>query len=157
MRLAPKILNILSPRDLYLIAGPIRRGPSRAEIFGPRGMTVALAHPPRFTGPALHVHTLSVEIFLNLEGRFRVTWGDRGEHEEYLEPGDILTIPPGVNRSFEAVGNRENWLMPIVMGADDESKDIVWLPEVAQQLARTESSLTALVTRALLRFAPRAS
>lgn len=156
MRLAPQIGEILSPGELYLIAGPVQRGPGRAEVFGPAGLVVAIARAPRFTGPALHIHTLSLETFLILEGQFQITWGDKGEYEEFLNAGDMITIPRGVNRTFEAVSDGDNWILPLVVGADDETDDIVWFPEVAQELAEVHPIFTALATRTHLRIASRA-
>ena len=156
VRWAPAIHDVLSPRSLYPLVGPVRRGPGRFGVYGPRGLVIALATTPRFTGPALHVHTLTTEMFVILEGQFRITWGDKGEHESILDAGDAIVIPQGVNRAFEAYGEGDNWILPVVVGADDETEDIAWLPAVAQKVREVGPRLLAeLAMRVKLRIADR--
>lgn len=140
LKLIPQAFRaVLSPRDLYLLIGP-KRARLKYGITGPDRFLITLASTPLHTGPALHVHRHTKEIFMVMEGRFKVSWGDNGEHHTILDRYDTIAIPPGVNRAFENIGGEPNWLMPIVVGADDELDDIVWLPEVARELSRQLSS-----------------
>ncbi len=158
LRLVPSAFrDVLSPRDLHLLLGP-RGGRMRYGVTGPDELLVALASTPPGTGPALHVHTQSHEIFVVCEGRFRVRWGDAGEHEALLEPFNVVAFPPGVNCTFENVGGEANWLMPIVVGANDELEDIVWLPPIREALLdRLPAAVVAVATRTVLKIRPRAA
>jgi len=156
IRFAPAIHDVLSPRTLLPLVGPVAFGPGRFAIHGPQGLVVALVTTPPGTGPALHVHTQSTEIFVVLEGRFRVLWGEEGEHDVHLEAGDAIAIPPGFNRAFEAVGAGPHWLLPVVVGADDETEDIAWLPAVEKALrAAATPWQVAVALRTRLRIASR--
>lgn len=149
--------DVLSPRDLHLLLGP-RGGRMRYAVTGPDALLVALASTPPGTGPALHVHTRSHEVFVVCEGRFRVRWGDAGEHEAVLEPFDVAAFPPGVNRTFENAGGEANWILPIVVGANDELEDIVWLPPIRDALRRRlPAAVVAVATRTVLKIRPRAA
>lgn len=154
--LAPAINDILSPHTLHPVIGPVGRGPGRFEIVGPDELVVALATTPRGTGPALHVHRYSTEMFVVLEGQFRVYWGERGEHETLLNPLDAVVIPRGVNRAFEASGAGNNWILPMVVGTNDESEDIVFFPEVEQRIREAGPKLfAALATATRIRIGKR--
>ena len=156
IRWAPAIHDVLSPRTLLPLVGPVAWGPGRFALRGPQGLVVALVTTPTGTGPALHVHTQSTEIFVVLEGTFRIVWGEEGEHEVLLHAGDVVVIPPGYNRAFEAVGEGPHWLLPIVVGADDETEDIAWLPAVERRLRAVAHPVqVAIARRARLRIAAR--
>ena len=73
-------------------------------------------------------------MFVVLAGRFRITWGERGEHATLLDRLDAIVVPRGINRAFVAAGDGENWLLPIVVGAEREADDIVFLRDVERQL-----------------------
>ncbi len=152
---------LISPRDLYTAVGPIARGPGRFEVVGPSRLVVVVASTPPQTGPALHIHRETIEMFVVLAGRFRVTWGDAGERGATLERFDAIVVPPGVSRAFTAIGAEPGWIMPVVVGADDETRDLAWLPEVHQRLreaagsTRTGALLYELLRRVLLRVARR--
>lgn len=133
-RFLPALHDILSPHTLYPVIGSTTWGPGRFAVRGPSQLSIGLATTPRDTGPALHVHRYSTEMFVVLAGRFRITWGDRGEHATLLDPLDVIVVPRGVNRTFTAVGDADNWLMPIVVGADHEADDIVFLRDVESRL-----------------------
>lgn len=64
---------------------------------------IALAKTPRVQldlyclepgqGQAIHAHADQDKVYLVLEGRARITVGDR---EEWLEPGELVVAPAGV-------------------------------------------------------------
>lgn len=156
MQLIPEAFrDILSPRDLYLLIGPAKAR-ARYAITGPENFLLTLVKTPPGTGPALHIHRFTTEIFIVLEGQFRVFWGDQGEHELVLNPYDAIAIPPGLNRAFENIGGDANAFMPIVVGANDELKDIVWLPDIKAQVSRqVPAPWFSLARTFVLRFAQR--
>lgn len=66
-------------------------------------------------GAALHSHD-SEEVFIVMTGRWKVTWGTNGDNELELDQFDGVSVPSGVMRSFENLGNEENVLMAIIGG-----------------------------------------
>lgn len=66
-------------------------------------------------GAALHSHD-SEEVFIAMTGRWKVAWGTEGENELELGQFDGVSVPSGVMRSFENLGDREDVLMAIVGG-----------------------------------------
>ena len=93
----------------------------------------------------------------NRRAEFVITWGDDGEHATELGALDAIVVPTGVSRAFTALDDGPNWIMPIVVGADDETEDIVWLENVAEQLASSlPPALVAVARRSRLRFGHRA-
>lgn len=162
LRLLPAAFHaVVSPRDLYPAVGPIPFGPGRFAVRGPSRLVVVVACTPAGTGPALHIHRQTTEMFMILEGRFRVSWGDAGEREQTLGPLDAIVLPRGVSRAFTAVGPEPGWILPMVVGANDETRDIAWLPDVQAKLREAASTtgagalLFALARRGVLRFARR--
>ncbi|MFT4627742.1 MAG: putative RmlC-like cupin family protein [Myxococcota bacterium] len=156
LRWAPtEVLDLLSPRDLYPVVGPVQYGPGRFALQGPPGLVVVLAHTPRGTGPALHVHTQSTEMFVVLGGRFRVFWGDHAEDGVELGPLDHIVVPTGLPRGFTALTD-DAWILPVVVGVADEREDILWPPAVVAQLERVAPpGLVPLMRRLGLRLAAR--
>lgn len=66
-------------------------------------------------GAALHSHD-SEEVFIVMTGRWKVAWGTNGEHALELDRFDGVSVPSGVMRSFENLGDEENVLMAIIGG-----------------------------------------
>ncbi|MCB9659018.1 MAG: cupin domain-containing protein [Sandaracinaceae bacterium] len=148
--------DFLSPRDLYLALGPTAHGPLRFGVAGPDELVTVFVQTPRGTGPALHVHTKSTEMFCVLTGRFRITWGDDGEHEAVLGPLDTIVVPRGLNRAFTAMDEGENWILPIVVGTNDEAEDILWLEHVFEPVRARFPLLSAIASRTKLQVGHRA-
>ena len=65
-------------------------------------MTYVGAEPGK--GAALHSHS-TVEVFIPLQGRWAVFWGDEGEQEIVLDPFDCVSVPVGVLRGFRNAGD----------------------------------------------------
>lgn len=156
VRFAPRLHDVLGPRTLFPVVGPVSFGPGRFAIRGPDELVMALATTPKGTGPALHVHRLSTEMFVVLAGRFRISWGERGEHEVELGPLDSIVVPTGVNRDFSALHDEENWLLALVVGCNDEMEDIVFLPAVEAELVRAGPAwLASIATSTRIRVGER--
>lgn len=155
VRFAPRIHDILAPRTLFPLVGPVAFGPGRFALVGPDELVVALVTTPKGTGPALHVHRYSIERFIGLRGEFNVTWGDDGEHSERIGPFDEIVIPTGHFRAFEAATDNA-WLLPIVTGANDETEDIVYPVSVADQMNRVGPRLLSWVAQRRIKIGQRA-
>ena len=70
-----------------------------------------------------------------LSGRWSITWGDEGENEVVLEPWDTISVPPGVMRGFQNVGDDEATLLAIVGGAD--AGKVTWPARILEQARET--------------------
>jgi mannose-6-phosphate isomerase-like protein (cupin superfamily) len=71
----------------------------------------------RGNGAALHSHDTE-EVFVVITGRWAVRWGDEGEEEVVLEEGDVISVPPGVMRSFENLAEGRHRLLSVLGGHD---------------------------------------
>src|SRR3954468_23157585 len=72
--------------------------------------------PAGCIGP-MHLHTDVEEIFFVLRGKLKVTCEKDGERwETVLTDRDLISIPPGVYRSEENIGE-EDALMCVMLGA----------------------------------------
>ncbi|MEM7045533.1 MAG: cupin domain-containing protein [Pseudomonadota bacterium] len=90
-------------------------------------------------GAALHSHD-SEEVFIVMTGRWKVAWGTNGENALELGQFDGVSVPSGVMRSFENLGDREHVLMAVVGGRNPGP--CVWSEAILQQLrdVKTEQS-----------------
>lgn len=137
-RLTPHPMTFLdqafpeNERDVFNIIG---RGVSEekgasAEITDVDGFNMQMSRAKPGKGNGLHSHT-TVETFIPLNGRWKIFWGDRGENEVVLEQFDVISVPPGVMRSFRNVGDEEAYLLAILGGTD--AGRVTWSPELVRQ------------------------
>jgi len=123
---------------------------SGGVVRGAAGMTMTFAVCPPGTGPGLHTHARTYETFTVMEGRFEFSWGDRGEHGVVLERFDVMSVPPGVCRSFRNVSERDGTLQVVITGGVHDMNDIAFPPQIADQIAAAgESYLDAFVARGI--------
>lgn len=87
-------------------------------------------------GAALHSHD-SEEVFIAMTGRWKVTWGTHGENELELDRFDGISVPSGVMRSFENLGDTENILMAIIGGKTPGH--CVWSEAILEKLQRVQA------------------
>lgn len=83
-------------------------------------------------GASLHAHKTE-EVFMALEGKWAVFWGDKGERRIVLEQYDTISVPPGVMRGFVNVGNKPGKLHA-TLGGKDPGK-LTWSPSVLREVA----------------------
>jgi uncharacterized RmlC-like cupin family protein len=130
--------ELMTAKTLYLMmAPPTQGGPMAAKpaIVGAQGMSLIVAECPPGDKPLLHVHFRTNETFMVLKGRFRIRWGDHGEHEVTLEPFDVIAVPPGVCRDFTNVTDETAYLLAIITGQSDEDfDDIAIAPDDARMM-----------------------
>ncbi len=88
-----------------------------AEIKDPEGFNVAIAKCEPGTGGGLHSHT-TVEVFMPMDGTFKILWGEEGENSVVLEKFDFISVPVGILRSFTNVGISTAHLLTILGGTD---------------------------------------
>ena len=125
--------ELMAAKTLYLLMAPESQGGPMAQkpaIAGEKGLSVIIARCPPGDKPMLHAHFRTHETFMCLTGRFRIRWGDRGEHETDLKPFDMIAVPPGVCRDFTNVSDEEALLLVLITGqSDDDFNDIAVAPE----------------------------
>ena len=125
---ARKVMPVVSPKGMVgplVGSAPIQEG----------DFTLIFTVCPPGQGPGLHAHHRTTETFTCLEGRFRVYWGDEGEHETVLERFDTISVPPGVCRGFVNVGEGEGILQVLITGGIHNMDDIAFRPSMADELA----------------------
>src|SRR3546814_17276831 len=101
------------------LAGPCA---ARPGISDDQNMIVAIVRCSPGQGPYLHAHYNTYENFICLTGRFRIRWGDAGEHETFLEPWDMIAVPKGVVRTFENAGDADPLILPFTRGHRSEEQ-----------------------------------
>jgi quercetin dioxygenase-like cupin family protein len=142
---ARRLLAITSPREAD---GPLANSAPIRDV----DFTLHIAECPPGQGPGLHAHHATTETFLCLEGRFRVSYGDRGEHETVLEQWDTVSVPPGVVRAFTNVGEETGRLLILVTGGVSDMNDIAMTPEYRERLAAFGPDVVPELEKTGLRF-----
>lgn len=93
-------------------------------------MSVIIAECPPGDRPVLHAHHRTNETFFCLEGRFRIRWGDEGENEIFLDPYDMIAVPPGVVRDFTNVSDKTARLLVWITGETEDAFNDIEIPPV---------------------------
>jgi|SRR6056297_202742 len=128
----PVVGELLIPRALYPIMGP-EGADSPVFSFaltGPDGVSMTVCEVAPNDGPALHAHDSTDEVFFVLEGRFRIEWGDRGEHAVELGRFDTIAVPPKVVRRFENIGDDTAYLLALVCGGAESITEVEYTAAV---------------------------
>lgn len=107
----------------------------KPAIEEPHKFQIGMGYAPTGCGPAWHTHDY-VEMFLILEGKWRYQWGynddpSKPDGEVILGKWDMISLPPGIYRSFEVVSKRKGWWFAVL---DPHpvfaSKDPIWSPYI---------------------------
>lgn len=108
----------------------------KAPVRGGHHVVLSIAECPPGNGPGLHCHETTTENFFCLSGRFKVSWGDAGEHSTILEPLDFVSVPPGVSRDFKNISDEIGRLFVVIETSPDEPTDrIAYAPRVGSEVA----------------------
>jgi quercetin dioxygenase-like cupin family protein len=130
--------EMMTAKTLYLLMAPKNQGGPMARqpaIVTQDNMSVIIAECPPGDRPALHAHHKTNETFMCLDGRFRIRWNDLGQNETFLDPYDMIAIPPGVVRDFTNVSDEDARLLVIITGqSEDDFDDIESTPEEVELL-----------------------
>jgi len=126
------VYNLLAPPNLRLIIGPKPVFKSiDYHVRGPDKFIMTIVKLKYGEGAIMHKHTISTEIFIVLKGRVKVEFGTE---YQILDRFHYINVPTGVYRRFVNIGEEDALLMPIVIGANDESKDIVFKKSIKNNL-----------------------
>ncbi|NML44157.1 cupin domain-containing protein [Ramlibacter sp. G-1-2-2] len=131
--------EMLAAKNIYLMMAPdgTSRGLSKNKpaIAGIPGVEVAIVECPPGNGAGLHIHHRTYESFVCIEGSFEIAWGPDGENKTVLAPCDMVSIPPGVYRSFRNVGDKTARMLGFVQGPKEAAmNDIVYSKSAADQV-----------------------
>jgi len=132
--------EMMTAETLYLLMAPASQGGPMAQkpaIEGNKGLSMIVAKCPPGDRPLLHAHFKTSETFMCLTGRFRIRWGDHGEHEIFLDPFDTIAVPPAICRDFTNVSDHDALLLVIIQGSgDDDFNDIAIAPGETAMMQR---------------------
>ena len=129
-------------RDIYNVIGKgvTEDASLKPAITATEGFNVTYVGAEPGKGAALHSHS-TVEVFIPLQGRWAVFWGDEGEQEIVLDPFDCVSVPVGVLRGFRNAGDEPGYLMAILGGTD--AGKVGWAKSVLERAAETGLHLDA--------------
>jgi mannose-6-phosphate isomerase-like protein (cupin superfamily) len=121
-------------RNLYSIIGKsVFEDPAmKPAITIPHPFSFSLIEVPAGNGAGLHSHTTE-EVFMPVDGKLAVFWGDKGENEIVLGPLDTVTVPIGAMRGFRNVDKKTIQVLAIV-GGDDGGR-LTWHPKLVDEAA----------------------
>jgi mannose-6-phosphate isomerase-like protein (cupin superfamily) len=122
-------------KENFTLIGPgVSENPAQhVHIAQPHGFNIGAARQPPGCLNSQHSHE-TAEVFVAHLGRWRMIFGvNADEGDLVLEEGDTISIPTGMFRGFENIGDDTGFLFA-VLGGDDPGK-VVWSPRVFE-LAR---------------------
>ena len=85
--------------------------------------------------PTVHSHPYN-EVFMPLNARFRLLWGEALEESLELAPFDLVSVPAGVFRTFENLDQQPGCMLAIFDHGGDPHTGIVVPPAVFEQFYR---------------------
>jgi len=117
-------------KENFTVIGPgVSENPDQhIHIAEAHGFNIGGARQPPGCLNSQHSH-LTAEVFWVHSGEWRFMTGETGEDAEvHLSPGDLISIPTGMFRGFENIGDTEGYLFA-VLGGDDPGR-VLWAPQV---------------------------
>ena len=105
------------------------------QITEPHRYQIGMGWAPPGNGPAWHTHDY-IESFFILSGPWRFYWGNSEHPDEAdghfdLDAWDLISLPPGVFRSFEYTGDSIGWFFAVLESHDVfTGKDPIWSPAI---------------------------
>ncbi|HUP05771.1 MAG TPA: hypothetical protein VMU47_01380 [Caldimonas sp.] len=116
---------VLSPGEL---GGP-------APIRTPHNFHLSISELSKGVRPTVHSHPYN-EVFMPLDARFRLLWGEHLEEAIDLEPFDVVSVPAGVFRTFENLDEHPGHMMAIFDHGGDPHTGIVVPADVFEKYYR---------------------
>ena len=112
----------------------MRQAGKGGPIPGPKDFAVVIAECEPHNGPGLHSHATIIETFTCIKGRFRIEWGDQGEHSIELGLFDTISVPPGVMRRFENISDETGLIYGILQGGERGLGDVEYAPSIGEEI-----------------------
>lgn len=118
-------------RSVSYVVSPGRLG-GPAPITQPHNFHLSISTLSPGIRPTVHSHPYN-EVFMPLNARFRVFWGEALEESLELEPFDVVSVPAGVFRTFENLGTHDGCMVAIFDHGGDPHTGIVVPPDVYEK------------------------
>lgn len=117
----------------YVLSPGALGGP--APITQPHNFHLSISELSKGIRPTVHSHPYN-EVFMPLDARFRILWGEHSEQSLDLEPFDVISVPAGVFRTFENLDDHPGHMMAIFDHGGDPHTGIVVPPDVFEKFYR---------------------
>lgn len=130
------VIGFQPPETDEATSSPVgRKAAEAAHIKISEGFNLGYCQAKPGKGPMMHNHDTN-ETFIPMTGRWRCSWEVDGKVEHFdLEPMDVISFPPGVQRRFQNVTfdepDKTHWLM-FVIGGDAPKAE--FSPEAMSEL-----------------------
>lgn len=119
-------------RDIFSVIGAgVLEDPDMAPKIGDaHPFSIGLIRMEPGQGAGLHAHTTE-EVFIPLNGKCTIIWGDKGENEIELEQWDTCSVPIGVMRGFR--NDDDHTVVVVAINGGDDSGRLTWHPELIER------------------------
>lgn len=117
----------------YVISPGALGGP--APVTAAHGFHLSISTLDKGIRPTVHSHPYN-EVFMPLDARFRLLWGEKLEQSVELAPFDVASVPAGVFRTFENLDERTGHMLAIFDHGGDPHTGIVVPPDVYEKYYR---------------------
>jgi quercetin dioxygenase-like cupin family protein len=107
-----------------------------APIDAPHNFHLSISELSKGIRPTVHSHPYN-EVFMPLDARFRLYWGEELAESIDLEPFDIVSVPAGVFRTFENLDDHAGHMLAIFDHGGDPHTGIVVPPDVYEKFYRS--------------------
>ena len=116
-------------RDIFSVigAGVLEEPEMAPKIAGEHCFSIGLIRMEPGHGAGLHAHTTE-EVFIPLNGKCTIIWGDNAENEIELEQWDTCSVPIGVMRGFR--NDDDHTVVVIAINGGHDSGRLTWHPEL---------------------------
>ena len=127
----PDLKNQEGLRNVAYVLSPGETG-GPAPIKEAHNFHLSISQLSKGIRPTVHSHPYN-EVFMPLDARFRVFWGEHLEESLDLAPFDVISIPAGVFRTFENLDDNTGHMMAIFDHGGDPHTGIVVPPDVFEK------------------------
>ena len=103
-----------------------------APISQPHNFHLSISTLSKGVRPTVHSHPYN-EVFMPLNARFRLHWGEHLEESIDLEPFDVVSVPAGVFRTFENLDEGDGYMAAIFDHGGDPHTGIVVPPDIFEK------------------------
>jgi len=117
----------------YMLSPGNTGGP--APINAPHNFHLSISTLSKGIRPTVHSHPYN-EVFMPLNTRFRMYWGEDLTEAIELAPFDVVSVPAGVFRTFENLDDTPGFMLAIFDHGGDPHTGIVVPPDVFEKFYR---------------------
>jgi quercetin dioxygenase-like cupin family protein len=119
-------------RDIFSIigAGVLEDTEMKPAIADAHPFSLGLIRMEPGQGAGLHAHATE-EVFVPLNGKMTIIWGDKGENEIELNEWDFCSVPIGVMRGFR--NDDDHTVVAMALNGGDDAGRLTWSPDLAKR------------------------